>query len=537
MLCGVEEAKRQRLMLRWLARDPWLTSAQMGAVLGCKPDSATTYLAELKAKGWVQSLAPHEPELPRALVYALTDEGLREMARVKRRTVAEMAAHYKCSRATHIRIHNDLPHHWRIREILLCKLAAHFGGLNVEWCWPRHFGKIFHFRDYNDKACRLRPDCYGLITCKNKPLKAIPAKARGDPHIKALQARKRELEQQVARMRSSLEQAMCRGDTFTGAELRGLMRHPLLANLLARLVFIGDDAIGYLVDEGIALQDYAGRHYTLKASVLLRLAHPHDLLMRKDWHRWQQECFAAERVQPFKQIFRELYTLTETEKNDGGISRRYAGQQVNPRQAMALLGQRNWIANVGEGAERVFHDEGIIAWLTFLSGWATPAEVEGYTLEGVRFQRRGAFHPMPLTDVPPRIFSEVMRDLDLVVSVAHVGGVDPEASASTVDMRVALVQETCAMLKLMNVRVQGKRVFIEGQLGKYSVHLGSAVVHQQPGGALCIVPVHAQQHGRLFLPFADHDPTTAEVLSKILLLARDTEIKDSVILEQIVAVG
>ena len=47
-----------------------------------------------------------------------------------------------------------------------------------------------------------------------------------------------------------------------------------------------------------------------------------------------------------------------------------------------------------------------------------------------------------------------MRDLDLVVSVAHAGGVDPQATASTVEMRAALLRETCAMLGRYNVRVQ-----------------------------------------------------------------------------------
>ena len=35
-----------------------------------------------------------------------------------------------------------------------------------------------------------------------------------------------------------------------------------------------------------------------------------------------------------------------------------------------------------------------------------------------------------------------MRDLDLAVSVTHLGAVDPEASASTIDMRKSLVEET-----------------------------------------------------------------------------------------------
>ena len=43
----------------------------------------------------------------------------------------------------------------------------------------------------------------------------------------------------------------------------------------------------------------------------------------------------------------------------------------------------------------------------------------------------------------------------------------------------------------------------------------------QAAALLCAVPVHAQHRGRLFLPFADDDPKTAEVISKTLLLAKD----------------
>jgi hypothetical protein len=90
-----------------------------------------------------------------------------------------------------------------------------------------------------------------------------------------------------------------------------------------------------------------------------------------------------------------------------------------------------------------------------------------------------------------------MRDLDLVVSVAHAGGVDPEASASTVEMRAALIRETTRALKLSNVREVGSHVVIEGSLGEYSVHLGSGIVHRRPGGAVCIIPVDSQRRGRL----------------------------------------
>ncbi len=54
-----------------------------------------------------------------------------------------------------------------------------------------------------------------------------------------------------------------------------------------------------------------------------------------------------------------------------------------------------------------------------------------------------------------------------------------------------------------------------------------------PGTALPIVAVHSQHRGRLFLPFAAADPRTAEVLSKVLLFARDREIRDPGILQWI----
>ena len=92
---------------------------------------------------------------------------------------------------------------------------------------------------------------------------------------------------------------------------------------------------------------------------------------------------------------------------------------------------------------------------------------------------------------------------------------------------------TCNLLKIGNVRLQKNHILIDGKLNQYSVHLGSGVVHQQPGGALCLVPIHSQQRGRIFLPFADDDPKTAEVMAKVLLLAQDEKIKDSTILEQI----
>ena len=48
-----------------------------------------------------------------------------------------------------------------------------------------------------------------------------------------------------------------------------------------------------------------------------------------------------------------------------------------------------------------------------------------------------------------------------------------------------------------------------------------------------VLPVHSQLRGKIFLPFIDEDPKTAEIMSKILLFAQDDRIKDSYIMDQI----
>src|SRR5262249_39707355 len=138
---------------------------------------------------------------------------------------------------------------------------------------------------------------------------------------------------------------------------------------------------------------------------------------------------------------------------------------------------------------KTYHDAGVIVWLEFDQSFYTPAEIEGLTLESVHFTRRNDGKPVKVAEIDPRLFSETMRDLDLVVSVAHRGGVDPEASASTLEMRASLVKETAALLNLSNVRIKDNLALIKGELGEYSVHLGSAIARKTPGETLFIVAV------------------------------------------------
>ncbi len=375
-----------------------------------------------------------------------------------------------------------------------------------------------------------------LITTKaGKTLKAIPAKLRKHKSVLLLKAAQKTLREQYKRTRKALEEAMCRGDKFSISEVDKLLQHPVVAPQLKCLVWAyvadGKTTVGYFENGQLIVPEK--EKFTLPDDAMIRLAHCTDLHASGDWSALQKDCFQAKKVQPFKQIFRELYLPTHDELAEVTTSRRYAGHQVQPQKTVALLKTRGWTVDPDSGLRKVYHQENIIVNLFAIADWFTPADVESPTLETVSFTNRNDHKLIPFKDLSPLIFSEVMRDIDLVVSVAHAGGVDPEASHSTIEMRTVMAQETVDLLGFDNVSLKGNHILIKGTLGDYSVHLGSGVVHKLPGGYLSILPVHSAHRGRIFLPFADDDPKTSEILSKVLLLAEDGKIKDPTVLRQI----
>lgn len=366
----------------------------------------------------------------------------------------------------------------------------------------------------------------------DKQLKSIPPKIKKDKAVVELANSRKIMREQWNRSRKGLEEAMIRGDEFLYAEIKNLFEHPIIVKHLEKLVFISDDSkIGFFHDGNLI--DAQGEIHELNENNTLRIAHCVDLHQYSVWSDFQHYCFKEKLIQPFKQIFRELYVPTPDELQEKSVSRRYAGHQIHPKQALALLKTRGWKVDYEEGLQKVYHKQGFQVKLYALADWFSPTDVENPTLETIEFHSLKDYKNIPFEDIDPRLFSEVMRDIDLVVSVAHVGGVDTEASHSSVEMRAVLMKETARLFKLDNIKIEGSHVLVKGQIAEYSVHLGSAVVHQIPGKYLSILPVHSQHRGRLFLPFADDDPKSAEVLSKVLLLAKDNEIQDPTILSQI----
>jgi hypothetical protein len=332
-----------------------------------------------------------------------------------------------------------------------------------------------------------------------------------------------------------LEQSCITGEAFAVADIADLLAHPVLAPMLRQVALVSDEGvIGVPAPTFTDAPALIGPDFEVRPldGSPLRIAHPVDLLASGQWPGLQRAAFGARTTQPFRQLFRELYVPTAAEL-EGSRSRRYAGHQVERRRAAGIFTSRGWVADFEAGFGRTFHTEKITAWCGVLGTFGTPGEVEDTTIEDVTFTPAGKWHPIEIGEVPKRLFSEVMRDLDLVVSVAHSGSVDPESSESSVAMRGRLIEETVEMLSMANVEVTGHHGLVRGTLGRYSVHLGSGQVHRIPGNAICIIPISAQHLGRVFLPFTDDDPRTAEVISKVLLLARDDKIKDPTILEQL----
>ena len=427
-------------------------------------------------------------------------------------------------------------------EIALTNLARSCGFTDVtRLVWTAETGLIqehaAHFAPKTVDGAELwidvAEDGRASVVCAKdgKALKSIPAKLKKHAYVAELKKTEKHLREQYRRTKKMLEEAMEDGTPLFAYEIANIIENnPVIAPLLQTLVFELDTALGFYEDGVLVAPD--GTRTAVAADAELKIAHALDLYESGTWATYQKYLFEKGIKQPFNQVFRELYVKTADERGKE-TSLRYAGHQIQPAKTVALLKTRRWVIDGTEGLQRVYYKANIIARIYALADWFSPADIEAPTLEWVEFFDRKTFKKLPIDDVPDLIFSEVMRDVDLVVSVAHVGGVDPEASHSTVEMRRAIVQFNLPLFKLDNVRLEGVHAHIHGKLGDYTVHLGSGVIQQKAGAMINVLPVHSQHRGRLFLPFLDEDPKTAEILSKIILFAEDGKIKDPFILDQI----
>jgi hypothetical protein len=381
------------------------------------------------------------------------------------------------------------------------------------------------------------------VSRNGKPLKSIPPAVRQHPTYPTIRQGINQLREQARRFKTVFEEMMALGTPLTRQDLTNLCRMPIAAYLLSRLILQTESgALGIFHPQTLTAHTLNGRPLDLGETALI--AHPYHLYQRGELAEWQRHIVHHRLVQPVKQAFRELYLLTPAEEETHTYSNRFAGHAIDGSTATRLFQSRGW--QIKESIDvlpnKLFPEQGLqaIFELSHTSHFLALAEPTSERIAFRAYPQQVGRYPrtpdtfLPLSSIPPLLFSEVMRDADLIISVAHQAEYKP-ISAETFLRRGELIQTLLDDLELPGVRIDGHFAHVTGQLANYRVHLGSATIHIEPGNYLCIVPDKwGQQHEKLFLPFAgEGDPKLSEVISKILLLLQDNRIKDPAILHQI----
>jgi hypothetical protein len=364
-------------------------------------------------------------------------------------------------------------------------------------------------------------------------LKRTPSAVTRDYAYREVRATLEQAEDQERRYRQAFLEAMRTGQPLAPEELALLRRNPLAVALLERLVLIdAAGAVGLFRSEDGSLEGTRGERVLLSGPVTI--AHPHTLSQQGLLTDWQTEITRRQIVQPFKQIFRELYILTPAEREARYASGRLAGRRMRGRQASAVLANLGWSIEDYGSVYRPFYQHGISA--SFETGGYYGGDDSATTGRLVFWHlhaRPGGERRVALEDVPPLIFSEVLRDLDLVTVIAHQSE-ERGTSQEVLRQRGDLVRALSAALGLdARVKVEEPVVHVYGKRSSYRVQLATAACYLSSGQYLCIVPSRKQQQA-VYLPFAEGGETlSSEIVSKVLLLANDQTITDPTILAQI----
>jgi hypothetical protein len=423
--------------------------------------------------------------------------------------------------------------------------------------------------------------------------RAVPSavKEHHKEDLKELQGAAKDIQTMLPAQRERLDSLFLQQKIWPLAVWRErYLNHPLVGTLARRILWEfkrGDKSVtaiwfnGHLVDLDLkAFEPLEGR-------TTVQLWHPigknTDEVVA--WRSWLD---AQQIQQPFKQAHREIYVLTGAEQNTRVYSNRYAAHVLRQHQFNALCALRGW-----KNKLRLLVDDEYPPTTLYLPLWGLRAEfwVEGLgtdygtatndsgvfhylSTDQVRFypmdvaqrmahaggggyhpdHRTGDAEPLPLEEIPPLVFSEVMRDVDMFVGVASVGN-DPawsdggpegryrdywqsysfgELNASA-KIRKEVLERLVPKLKIATrCSFLDKFLVVKGALRTYKIHLGSGNILMEPNDQyLCIVPKQGDGTSEpVLLPF-EGDRTLSLIISKAFLLADDTKIKDATITSQI----
>ena len=317
------------------------------------------------------------------------------------------------------------------------------------------------------------------VYSRERPLAGVPSRVRQDGRWQEVCESRARLSDSYRHFRQRFEQAMVEGARWTGRDFALLLASPVVRSLVARLVLVvdGEPMLWAQLDPAAEPEALAGAESARQVGV----AHPIGLLVSGWLEAWQERVIQERVAQPFKQVFREVYLPAQREREDTSCSR-FAGHPLETRQAFALLRQRGYAPRRG-AAIKEWMGYGLRAHIQ----WAAPDEPVGKLLgratesvpvtSGAIWFEEGLGGRLSLSAVPPVVFSETLRDADLLVSRAAAGELG-FTSEETRRLRGALVRHVARALGLTSVYVSEDRahVIVDGALAAYRVHLGSGSV-------------------------------------------------------------
>lgn len=399
--------------------------------------------------------------------------------------------------------------------------------------------------------------------------KSIPAQVKRahEVELRSLKTAIKEVEATLAAARGQLDAAPLGRRSWSLEEWRTrYFDHPVAGTVGRRIIWAfeegGCTAAGAF--DGRELVNREGQPLEMAATARVSVWHPLGAPVDQIL-QWRDRLAAAGVTQPLKQAYREVYVLTDAERGTGTYSNRFAAHVLNQSQFRALAKARRWTASYlgsWSGGEAGISERRLPEWQLRAELW-TLGTGDGFTndytyvtTDQVRFSPIDSHDPLPLDQVPPLVFSEVMRDVDLFVGVASVGN-DPEwqdggpegrhaaywqnysfgeLSESALSRRAALQRIIPQLAIADRCKFSDRFLVVRGEKRTYRIHLGSGNIQMEPDNRyLCIVPAQGSKIGdMLYLPF-EGDSRLSIILSKALLLADDASIKDPSIVRQIVA--
>ncbi|NRQ33802.1 DUF4132 domain-containing protein [Nonomuraea sp. NN258] len=401
-----------------------------------------------------------------------------------------------------------------------------------------------------------------FVNPAGRVVKTAPRSIRHDPVVTDLKATLKDLKRTLAAERLRLEQMLIVERELSWQEAgRYLFDHPVTGPCARALIWrLPDGFAGLPVrsDGGWALADASGRSVRPGAGTPVKLWHP-ILDSAEGVRGWRDHLLERGVRQPFKQAFREVYLITPAEESARTRSERFSGHFVRYGQAKALLEQRGWSGlSIGHWDYECGGDQGSA--VKTLAGWqaswsmcvASDPERDDWgtascaATEAIRFSHADLPGDAPLTDVPPLVFSELLRDADLAVGVGSLG-LDQQAAAGldgywrsygfgelseTARTRHDALTRLLPRLAIADrAELTDRFLRVRGHLRTYRIHLGSGNILMEPNDAyLCIVPDRVATP--VFLPF-EEDGMLSVILSKAFLLADDTKITDPSITRQL----